>query len=288
MESEYLAWLKATPKDIFYEGGAFWSVYQGAVMPALPFPAYYKLNSKQAKSLLKLTNAWLLCYSSDPQDKETSWWYVVCDKFDPANLSGKTRQNIKRGRRECIVKEIGAEWLAMNGYQCYISAVTRYKGKSPVSQNQFRNLILNTLGGPFSYWGVFYRENLAGYCQCIIDEKQVATNVTKYDPQYLKHRSAYALIDELIKKYVVSQGMILSNGNRSIAHNTNYQDVLISLGFQKKYCKLNVVYNPLLKFGLSAFYPVLSSIKWLPGRYPFDKLAALVCLEKIRRESFAG
>lgn len=227
-------------------------------------------------------------YSSAPCERETSWWFIVCDHYDPASINAKTRQNIRRGRRECTVEQLDAEWLAHNGYQCYTSAFSRYSGIKPVNGTYFREMVLRTISGPFSYWGVFHGMQLSGFCQCITDGKQVSMNVTKYDPEYLRHRSAYALIDKLIQSYVLDHGMILSNGNRSIAHNTNYQDVLLGLGFQKQFCKLNITYNPLLKFGVEALYPLHPLLSKLPYMRYVPKLKALLLQEQIRRESVAA
>lgn len=288
MESKYITWLKGKGEPLFEGGGTYWSLYNGALIPASLCPDYRELTSDEARALLRKSGAWFLRYSSIPCNCDTSWWYVLCDRFDPSQISAKTRQNIRRGRRECIVQEVDAERLAADGYPCYSAAFERYRGRRPLPEVAFKEMLLDTLGGPFSYWGVFYQGQLAGYCQCVIDGNQAITNVTKYHPEYLRHRSAYALMDGLIQTYVVGQNMVLSNGNRSIAHDTNYQEVLISLGFRKQFCRLNVVYDPWLKLGIDALYPVRSLLGSLPDRLLIQKIRALLDQEEIRRSCNAG
>jgi hypothetical protein len=283
MEGEYISWLEKKKTRFSRAAGTCWILYQGALVPASPFPSYLKLSSGEARFLLKESGAWLIRYSSGPSNCETSWWNVVCDNYDPALISAKTRQNIKRGNRECIVQEVDAEWIADHGYPCYSAAFGRYQDRRPAAEEEFRENVLDTSGGPFSYWAVFYKGLLAGYCQCIVDGKQAATNITKYDPTYLRHRSAYALMDKLIQTYVTERGMVLSNGSRSISHNTNYQEVLISLGFRKQFCRLNIIYSPWLKLGVEALYPMRSLIDKLPDRHIIHKVGALLFQEELRR-----
>jgi len=283
MESKYITWLRRKGVPLFEGAGTCWTTYQGALIPASPMPGFYELGPEECRALLEKSGAWFVRYSSVPCDYETSWWYVVCDNYDPVQLSAKTRQNVKRGKRECSVREVDAEWLADHGYPCYTAAFGRYQDGRHVSESDFREGILDTRDGPFAYWAVFYGDRLAGYCQCILDGKQAATNITKYHPEFLRHRTAYALIDMLIQTYVAGQNMVLSNGNRSIAHNTNYQEVLIGLGFRKQYCRLNIVYNPLLKLGIEALYPVRSLISRMSDRHIVHKVRALLYQEEIRR-----
>ena len=283
MQSKYITWLKKKGVSLFEGAGTCWTTYQGALVPASPMPGFYEVDSAEGRALLEKSRAWFLRYSSIPCDHETSWWYVVCDNYDTKALSAKTRQNIRRGKRECSVREVEAEWLADNGYPCYAAAFGRYQDAKQVSETDFRQGILDTRDGPFAYWAVFHGDQLAGYCQCIVDGEQAATNITKYHPEFLKHRTAYALIDTLIQTYVVGQGLVLSNGNRSIAHNTNYQEVLIGLGFRKQYCRLNIIYNPVLKLGIEALYPVRSAISRMSDRHIVHKVRALLYQEELRR-----
>ncbi|MDA8085794.1 MAG: hypothetical protein M0Z75_03755 [Nitrospiraceae bacterium] len=288
MESKYMSWLEKSGAPLLRGAGTLWTLYHGALVPASPFPEYPEVDSGQADSLLKASGAWLIRYSTAPCDYETSWWYVVCSNHDPTDIRAKTRSEIKRGRRECIVHEVDPGWLADNGYPCYCAAVARYRDLKPVAEGVFKKIILNTRDGPFCYWTVFHEGHLAGYCQCIIEGMHVSTNVAKYDPLYLRHRSAYALIDTLIQTYVVGKGMTLCNGNRSIAHNTNYQDFLIKLGFRKQFCRLNVVYNPLLKLAVDALYPIRSMLAGLPGLRIINRARALLFQEEIRRTASAN
>jgi hypothetical protein len=283
MQSLYIEWLQRQGVPLFSAGNIFWRLYQGSLVTAQLDPHFISLSAKEAKDLLRKSGALFVRFSSDPCTQETEWWYVICDIYDSGRLSAKTRQNIKRGNRDCSVKKIDGEWLADYGYSCYLAAFNRYQNATPDSKDIFRNTILSTLEGPFEYWGVFYGEYLAGYCQCIVECTDVITNVTKYNPAFLRNRTAYALVSNLINHYVVEKGMALSNSNRSIAHDTKYQDVLISMGFRKQYCRLNVVYKQWLEFAIRAFFPLRKFIQYLPDRGYIHNVKSLLFQEELRR-----
>ncbi len=283
MNSHYVEWLQTQGVPLFDAEDVYWQLSRGILSPATATPCYVKLSHDEAQNLLRKSGAYLVRYSSDPCEQVTEWWYIVCDRFEPNKLSSKTRQNINRGKRNCSVRRIDGEWLANNGYQCYQAAHSRYKNANLVEAEVFYKNTLKSSGGPFEYWGVFFEDHLAGYCQCIVEDNDIITNVTKYHPAFLKHRSAYALINYLINHYVVEIGKTLSNGNRSIAHDTNYQDVLINMGFRKQYCRLNVVYQLWLKFIIDIFFPLRKLIISLPNYGPIHKIQVLLLQEHLRK-----
>lgn len=218
MTSRYIEWLKAQGVPLFQGGGLDWRLYHGALIPAPASPFFVELHHEEAISLLKRSGAKLLRFASEPQERETEWWYIVCDFYDPDRLSSNTRSKIRRGFRNCIVHPLDTEWIAEHGYQCYLKAFDRYTNARPITKIEFRDMIMNTIAGPFEYWGVFVQDVLAGYSQCIIEEDHVITSVFKYHPAFLKFYTSYALVVALMQNYVVKHCFSLSNGTRSVAH----------------------------------------------------------------------
>jgi hypothetical protein len=283
IDSSYVEWLKKQGIPLFKGGGIYWRLYKGALVPAPVTPCFVKLSYDESKELLRKSGAYLLRYSSDPCEQNTQWWYIVCDSYDLKNLTSKMRNQIKRGNKLCTIKQIDVEWLANHGYECYFSAFSRYKNARPVSMKEFRNNILATAEGPFEYWGVFVDSRLVGYCQCIIECDQVATNVIKFDPAFLKYYSSYAFIDAICNHYVVDRNISISNGTRSILHDTNMQDFLLKFGFKKQFCRLNVMYRPSLKFAIQILFQMRKFLDLLPDHGLMHKLKALLYQEELRR-----
>lgn len=284
INSLYIKWLKKEGVPLFEGGGVYWRLYQGALIPALESYNSIELSKDEANSLLRQSRAWFLRYSSDLCEEETEWWYLICDRYDPQTISSKTRETINRGNRKCSVREIDAGWLAKNGYECYRAAFKRYRNVKPISEEVFHNNILTTVGGPFEYFGIFVKDSLAGYSQCIIEgNNAVKFSISKYHPDYLRYQISYAHVNSLIQHYVVDHSMSLYSGMRSIAHDTNYQDLLLKLGHRRQFCRLSVVYQPWLKFSLQVLFPFRKFIAQLPDRDAIHKLQVLLSQEELRR-----
>jgi len=261
-----------------------WKVRRRVLVPGTQYPCFVELTSDDTKALLKDSGAWFVRYDSAPCEEPTEWWYIVCDRFNPKELSSNTRSKINRGNRRCSVKRIGIKWLANHGYECYFAAHSRYIYETPVSQPEFLNNISEMADGPFENWGVFVEDHLVGYCECIVEGNHVTTNVFKYNPAFLKHYSSYALINAILNYYVVDRTMIINNGTRSIAHDTNMQDFLLKFGFRKQFCRLNIIYQPWLGFVVQSLFPLRKLISLLPKYKCVHNIQSLFFQEELRRK----
>lgn len=283
MRSRYLDWLIAQGVPVFRGRDTNWELYKRALVPAVVGPSFPIISTQEANSLLHESGALFLRYSSDPTETETSWWYVICDKYDPASLSKRTRNRISKSKSECTVRQIEPDWLAHRGYDCYAAAFGRYKHAVPVTRDAFRKGVLAAKSGPIEFWGVFSNDTLAGYSQCVVDETNVGTSVIKFDPDYLDHLTAFALTSRLVEHYVGDQGKTISNGNRSVVHDTNFQDFLLRLGFRRQFCRLNVVYQPWLKLAVHSVFPLRRLVDRVGSQSRLHQLRALLSQEELNR-----
>lgn len=288
MRTGYIDWLERQGVRLVQKGGVFWQRYQGALIPADAVPRYVALSPNDSKELLRESGALFVRYESAPVSGCEEWWYLLCDTYDYQSLSPKTRETLRRGKRNCEVRLIDAELLAGSGYQCYAAALKRYRNARVLSMKQFRSNILSTTDGPFEYWGIFVQGELAGYSQCIIDDHGVCFSLAKYHPDYLRHQISYAHIDAMLYHYVTTQGRTVYSGMRSIAHDTQYQALLVKLGHRKHYCKLNIVYRPALRYIVQAIYPLRGLMAKMPEKALLGKVKTMLALERIRRACNAG
>jgi hypothetical protein len=282
-ENSYVKWLGSQGIPVFHSDDSSWRRYGKALIPATFAPFFTTVSAGDAAKLLKESRAWLLRYCSDAHGKETRWWYVVCDKYDPSALSQNTRSKLRRGLRRCAVEQVSPDWLAENGYACYASAFNRYRNAMPVAQQDFRRQIEKMRTGPFECWGVFVGQHLAGYSQCVIERQSAATSVIKLDPSFLKYYTSYALLHGIAEHYVCQRGLIVINGNRSILHGTAFQEFLLKLGFKKLFCRLNIAYRPWLNVGIRVAFPFRSLLGSLPDHARLHDMRALMIQEEIRR-----
>lgn len=281
--SRYVDWLKSQGTPLYKGANIFWRIYHKALIPAPATPCYINLDRDEARSLLYKSGALFIRYTSVPSNEPTEWWYIMCDSYDQKKLSSSTRSKINRGMKHCSVKIVNTYWLAINGYECYKSAFDRYANTVPLSKESYQKSITETISGPFEYWGIFVEDHLAGYCQCIIENNEIATSMYKYDPKYLKYYTSYALLNTLLTYYVAEGRKCVSNSTRSIAHETNIQDFLLKFNFQRHYCHLNIVYRPLMNLAIQSLYPLRTLINQLPNKGTLHKVRSLLFQEQLRR-----
>src|SRR4029077_9893790 len=96
-------------------------------------------------------------------ERPTAFWYTECEEYNFDKLSKDTRRNITQGRQRCTVQQIEPQWLAAHGYPCYLSAFARYRNARPDPLDIFQKECIESVGGPFEYWGAFTDCNLIGF-----------------------------------------------------------------------------------------------------------------------------
>ena len=76
----------------------------------------------------------------------------------------------------------------------------------------------------------------------------------------------------------------MSNGARTVLHQTGYNDYLEQkLGFRKAYCKLNIKFRPEIKIVVKGLYPFRKVLKKM-DRFSFIRqVNGILEMESIRR-----
>lgn len=264
-----------------------WRKYNGAIIPTSPPTALIKQRLVEIKKILKKSNVYFARWVSNfDSEKQLDFWYVIKDnKFDLSDLSSKTRNQIKKGLKMCLVREISLDEYINEGYIIYLEAFKTYKTfKKPMNKDGFETKIIN-LDESCQFWGVFNLENkLIGFSQNNINNNICEFSITKFHPEYLKLRPSEALFYTMVDFYLnKSEIQYIHNGTRSIAHHTNIQEFLIKkFKFRKAYCKLHILYRPFFGFIVRLLFPLRSIIKYFPLNI-FRKLHIILKQEEICR-----
>ena len=261
-----------------------WKKYNGAIIPLVP--PHIHVDEKGIKSKVKNSNAFFARWTSDFDCKEaTEFWYVICDKFiDIEGLSVNTRSKVRRGLKKCEVRLIDKVCLMKSGYDCYLSAFSKYSTYlKPKTKIQFQDEI-QSLTDNWDLWGVFHDNKMIGYSQNLVIDNYCDYSTIKFNPDFLKLYSSYILFYTMNRYYLFEKGFrYVNDGARSISHETNIQSYLIDkFKFRKAYCKLNIIYSPKIKLILTLIYP----FRWVFSLLdfgPFSKLNILIFQEKIKR-----
>lgn len=267
---EYSNYLTSIKVNNFIDAGYLFREY-GSII--IPFGPVANINNKQIvnkKSVYKHLRGKLLWWSYIDNNNtigENTWYGVVKSgytKVDEYN-NAKTRNQIRKGLKNCIVNKISAtNLLDNNGYKLYKNVISSYN-LQPMCETDFINFINagNEYCNIVDYWGVFIDNELIGY-SIVYKYGNYEANISEVRllPSKKQFYPSYALFHELNKYYLNHSGFkYLSDGYRSVMHKTNIQHFLISkFGFYKIPLRLNLE----VKWP----YNILSwlvFIRWLPG-----------------------
>lgn len=279
----YVQWLKQAKQPVYEMAGAYWRVYQNALVPASPKPEPIELDAKQAQELLRRSGALFLRYFTRTVKHPTAFWYTACGEYDFKLLPQKTRTHIRRGYKSCRVENVDSAWLADNGYGCYVAAFSRYKNSRPESRSKFDEMCRVAPGGPFEFWGAFVGERLVGFAKSAVGCDYAATLVLKLDPNYMQLSTGPAMQDTILKNYVSERRKTVYAGFRSVVHDTNTHDFLLKLGYSRVYCDLKVVYRPAVRTCVNILYNCRQLVDGAPEFALKESVRGLLTQEEIRR-----
>ena len=117
-------------------------------------------------------------------------------------------------------------------------------------------------------------------------EGHLSFNVLRASPCYEKFGVNAAIVAGILENYneKLSTGFYINDGERSIRHETAFQDYLEKyFGFRKAYCQLHIKYRFPVGILVGLLYPFRMRI---PKESKWGSLiCALLEQEKIRRES---
>lgn len=240
-----------------------WTYYNHAMIPSTPPNIVPDLSPLKDGTIWKLEGKRILLtrWTSDFDcGKETNWWYVIADKpFNLQSIKAKRRYEINKGLNNFEVRKINPADYTEDIYEIQVAAFSAYpeKYRPTVDHDSFIENV--------SHWekenvyGAFYKENgkLCGYSYITIKSNFINFDVLKTIPSYEKFGLNAALVYRLVDdcNELLSNGGFICDGERSINHETAFQDYLEKyFNFRKAYCTLNIAYNPKIKWLVKMLY----------------------------------
>jgi len=208
---------------------------------------------------------------------------MVCRSYDSERTSANTRSKIRRGLKRADVRRVSPAWLAESGHGCHVRSHKRYLHASPKSGEEFRRFLKSIEDQHiFEAWGCFAKGDLVGYIVCLLEDG-VFLHTIHITPEALRDYAAYAMIHTILDHYVRQNGVIISNGSRSIAHATDMQDFLLKFGFEREYCDLKVIYHPAAEIIVRCLYPFRAVVKRLTKIPAAHKVYSALHQEELAR-----
>lgn len=107
----------------------------------------------------------------------------------------------------------------------------------------------------------------------------------KFAPKYLSKKVSAALVYTMIMEYLNYQNKkYISDGERSVRHNTNFQEYLMKyFGFRMACCILHVRYRPLVNMCVKVLYPFRGIIKRFTKYAVINNVYVILIIESVRR-----
>jgi hypothetical protein len=206
-------------------------------------------------------------YQNSRYSDDNNWYGVIkSEHYEIKDYpKSKVRNQIKRGLSQNTIKKISVEELKKQGYEIYSDIIKRYGIKPENREDYLRKITdYSHFDDIIHFYGVFNAGKLVGY-SIVFVYGDIEANISEIRilPEYNKQYASYALIHILSELYLKSGAVkYLSDGYRSLVHETNIQQFLISkFGFYKLplylNCKIKYPYN--IVFNL--LYPFRKLIK---------------------------
>ena len=263
---------------------ANWRKYNGAIIPLHPPHIEVKESSIKIQQIVQESNVFFARWISHFDcKKQLSFWYVIHDTPMGMNdYSTNTRNQIRKGLKNFQIKIIDRSIIEQEGYDIYTSALQqqntfwKLKGKEP---------FIKDLEGEWEFWGIYFEASLIGYSQNKVTNGCCDYSTIKIDPRYKKRYPSYALF-YLMNKFYLNQKKLnyVSDGARSLAHQSNVQDFLIrKFKFRKAFCYLHVVYNPKITGLINMLFPFRNIFYRINIRF-FQKIGVVLKQEEIIRK----
>lgn len=222
--------------------------------------------------------------------RETEWWYCLKDTpFEIESLKAKQRYEVKKGRKNFIVRQISpAEYsreLARIEEEAFLAYPAKYR---PVFRNhEFLEKVRSWEEKDTVVLMAFDRvtEECCGYAMLKNQERFCAFQKLKTVPVFEKRGINAALVDKILEYYEepLKKGYMIIDGERNVLHQTAFQDYLEKyFGFRKAYCTLHVRYRPWVGVAVKLLYPFRNILKKCKAR-TLHKLNGVLYQEEIRR-----
>jgi len=282
--NSYADFLISKGEMVYELGSTPWMKYHGVLIPATAMPVYENFLADDAVQLVKKSKALLLRYTNGPVKSPTNWWNMVCRHYNFNEVSSSTRSKIRRGLKRNEISKVNASWLYNQAYDCHVECYKRYKYALPENRKVYESFLNDLIGQSiFNTWACTQGNRLLGYIICLVEKNGVFLHTIDITPAGLKDYAAYALIHNVLEYYVNEKKLPVSNGSRSIAHETDMQDFLCKFGFDREYAQLHVIYRPDVRFLVNLLYPFRNILKVFK-RFPLvHKVSAILFQEEIVR-----
>ena len=239
-----------------------WKLYHNAIIPRVSHMNPDVSVIESGVLWKEFPKALFIKYTTDFDCYEkTKWWYVIKDEpIDLDQMNSKRRYEINKGKRNFYIRQIDSEEYKNEMYiitqEAYSAWPSKYRPQ--LTETSFSKLIEDWRD--FEVYGAFSRETdeLCAYGMIRKNENWADFCVLHSRPKFERKAINAALVYGILLENhdFLSNGGCICDGNRTIRHETAFQDYLEKyFGFRKAYCHLHLVFRPGVAIIVDIIYP---------------------------------
>lgn len=221
-------------------------------------------------------------------EHETNWWHVIKDTpFDISQLKAKRRYEINKGIKNFDVLRIDPRDYKEALYQVQVTAYSAYPEKYRPTVNKERFFSGIDRWDRHTVFGAFHRETkeLCGYALLATEHSDcIEFRMLKAKPAQERNGINAALVAGLLEYFetFLAEGGYICDGERSINHETAFQDYLEKyFGFRKAYCKLQIRYKWWFSLLIRGLYPFRKLLRRLDSVRKIHLVNSLLKMEEV-------
>jgi len=254
---EYVEYNREKGTKIIETDGIYWSRARPFFYENIPVLIPVDASPSQlVRVILKGSYLAVLMHSRNRANRLT--FKSVCDDpdYDLEKLSLNARKNVRRGLRNCSVRQIDLDFLAREGNGINRSALTRQgrssSGDMGTPSKWRRKMDTCKRYDDIQAWGAFVDNSLAAYALCIVIEDYCEINNFMSHTRFLSHYPGRALMYTVTREMLGRQGIkrveVGTSGN--LASVADFKD---RMGYRRAPFPFRLMVNPLARPLLSRF-----------------------------------
>ncbi len=287
VQNRYLELAERRGERAILQRGDLFRVFDRVARPIGPSNVDLRLTTDEARDVMARLGALVAWWpSGDATADESDWYAVICRRFTPLEeVPSKYRCEIRRGLKNCTVRQIDADYMSRNGYAVFAKAHERYRGSSGPgwTADQFRQYFTHAKGFEDinHFWGVFRDDRLIAIAaNDIYPPAEAQYWMIKLDPEFLPLYPMYALLHAMNEHYLAREKIqYVNDGWRALVHQTEVQDFLVKkFAFERYYRRLQVRF----RFPLNVVVPMLRPLAGTLAQCD-RRLAAVLALDRFGR-----
>src|ERR1017187_891310 len=292
----YAEWLRRQGYEVIRTPSSYWHSNGLRVFQAFPYHWLIEPSEAELSDLFSRHRAIAVRYALPPDCKAgCSSYAIVFDgsSYAVEQLGHRTRKNVRRGLRNCLVEPISFERLVDEAWHLRRDTLSRQGRQLKVTNESWRNRYLAAADLPgFQAWGAYVNNRIGAYLVTFWMEDCISVVDQQSHREYLDLNVNNAIT------FVMSEHALAKPGVRSVFYGVESLDAPPSvsefkfrMGYVAKPIRQRVVFRPQLAvFANQLSYRVVSLVsKWLPADRRFAKAKGMLrlCLAE-RVSSFSA